>query len=101
VTTGVRSGADWIGVIEYWNGDLFCSANRQKWKTWKFLKHMLAEMDAKMDANVKTTQDKLEAGRNADREDLKKMVEETMNANQAKTNASLKDIREDSYLIPG
>jgi hypothetical protein len=34
MTTGVRSGTDWIGVIYYWKDDLFYSAIQQKWKTW-------------------------------------------------------------------
>jgi hypothetical protein len=28
-TTGVRSGADWIGVIDYWNEDLLYWATRK------------------------------------------------------------------------
>jgi hypothetical protein len=34
VTTGVGSGTDWIGVIDYWNEDLFYGATLKKWKTW-------------------------------------------------------------------
>jgi hypothetical protein len=46
VTTGVRSGTDWIGVIEYKNEDLFYSAIQQKWKNMEFLKAMLAAMNS-------------------------------------------------------
>jgi hypothetical protein len=34
LTTDVRSGMDWIVVIEYWNEDIFYSAIQQKWKIW-------------------------------------------------------------------
>jgi hypothetical protein len=49
VTTGVRSGMDWIRVIECWNKDLFYSAIRQKTENMEFMKAMLSKMNAQMD----------------------------------------------------
>jgi hypothetical protein len=48
-TTGVISGAVWIGIIDYWcqNEDLFFGATR-KMEDMEFLKAMLAEMNPNM-----------------------------------------------------
>jgi NurA-like 5'-3' nuclease len=90
----------------------------------EFLKAMLSEMNASMkanqekaDTNTKAMQEKMDtttkamqemlnemkdeikedmdANRKADRENLKEMMEEMMNVNQAKTNAYLKEMKEE------
>jgi molecular chaperone GrpE (heat shock protein) len=72
-----------------------------KMDNMEFLKAMLAEMNAKMDANqakaakqeemLKAMQEKANANRKADRVELKRM----MNATQERVDANLKYLKED------
>jgi hypothetical protein len=57
----------------------------------EFLKTMLAITNG----NMKTTQEKADADRKADREDLTEMMEEMINANQAPKSANLKEVTEE------
>jgi hypothetical protein len=62
---------DWIGVIKYWNEDLFYSDIQQKLKNMEFLKAMLAKMNARMDA----TQEKMDTNTKEMQAKMKDMME--------------------------
>jgi hypothetical protein len=73
VTSVITSGTDWIGVIEYWNENLFAKPS-DKNGNMEFPKAMLAEMNAKMGA----TQERMDANTKAMPERMEAKMKETL-----------------------